>query len=444
MRRGMRRNARNSAPGADLQGMGRRGPHRFRGRFSHRLYLQIYLTVVASLVLVVIAAAAIWRVAQGDFAVEASAMAGEVAAAALPAIDAPEDRQQEALARLATRLKADLALFDASRAPIASALVTGGEALAAPGEREHGFWRRGWNVQLPDGRWLVMRLEREHRPPRFAWLGFLALIALAVAFAAYPVVRRLTRRLERLQASVEALGSGDLSARVKVHGHDEIASLAASFNRAAERIEALVDSHRMLLANTSHELRTPLARIRMGIELMSNGADAKRKAELERDIAELDAMIDDLLTLSRLDGAEGPLATEDVDLLALAAEEAARYDDVAVSGEPVIVRGDPALLRRLVRNLLENAYKHGAPPVEVNVRREGEAVELSVRDHGPGIAEETREKVFDAFFRLPGSAQAGTGLGLALVRRIARRHGGDALCAAPSEGAGVEFIVRVP
>src|SRR6266436_5722454 len=120
-----------------------------------------------------------------------------------------------------------------------------------------------------------------------ALLASLALLALAVGVGAYPVVRRLTRRLERLQQGVESLGAGDLGVRVQVEGADEIGRLAESFNRAAARIEDLVGSHKALLANASHELRTPLARIRMAIELMKQSADPARKRELEQDIAEL-------------------------------------------------------------------------------------------------------------------------------------------------------------
>ena len=129
---------------------------------------------------------------------------------------------------------------------------------------------------------------------------FLGGIALAVALAAYPVVRGLTRRLERLQTGVDTLGAGNLSARVSVEGKDEVARLAESFNRAAARIEELMGAHRMLLANASHELRTPLSRIRLGIELLQQTHDPKYKAALERDIAELDLLIDEILLTSRL------------------------------------------------------------------------------------------------------------------------------------------------
>src|SRR5262249_57781678 len=119
------------------------------------------------------------------------------------------------------------------------------------------------SFRLPDHRWIVARAPIRHRNPVIGLVLFLGGIALAVAIGAYPVVRGLTRRLERLQTGVETLGAGNLTARVKVEGRDEVARLAASFNRAAGRIEELVGAHRMLLANASHELRTPLARLRL-------------------------------------------------------------------------------------------------------------------------------------------------------------------------------------
>ncbi len=176
---------------------------------------------------------------------------------------------------------------------------------------------------------------------------------------------------------------------------------------------------------------------------MKESADAVRKAGLEQDIAELDALIDEILLASRLDAVKEREASEEVDLLALAAEECARYENAELVGEPVTVRGDSRLLRRMLRNLLENAKRHGAPPIEVRVSRTGDGAELAFCDHGAGVPESERERVFDPFYRRTGTKEvAGAGLGLALVRQIARRHGGDARCV--QGGWGSCFIVALP
>ena len=296
------------------------------------------------------------------------------------------------------------------------------------------------SIPLPDGRRLVARLPPRQRPTALVLAAFLGAIALVVALGARPVVRRLTGRLERLQRGVESLGAGDLRARVKVEGRDEVARLAQSFNQAATRIESLVNAHKMLLANASHELRTPLARIRLGLELVA--AHPERKAELEGDIAELDQLVDEILLVSRLDATEQLDISEDVDLAALTAEECARYDDCALEAKPVMVRGDPMLLRRMIRNLIENAKLHGRPPIEVTVAKQDDRAVLNVLDHGPVIGEEARERLFSPFYRVPGRFGArGTGLGLALVRQIARRHGGDV---AYNPERGSSFTVTLP
>jgi signal transduction histidine kinase len=358
-------------------------------------------------------------------------LVGEIVAPALPPADADTAFQQQTLDRIRNRLKVDLALFDRDRRLVAAA----GGPLPRPHRRETGGWVYGrggpaWAIRLPDDRWLVARAHGRRWPPLLGFIAFLGGIALAVAICAYPLVRRLTRRLERLQAGVEQLGAGDLASRVKVEGKDEIAMLAESFNRAASRIEDLVGSHKLMLANASHELRTPLSRIRLGVELLKEGADPqdlKRKADLERDIAELDGLIDEILLSSRLDAVKGLDRGEEIDLLALAAEEAARYEHCTVAGEPVIVCGDRALLRRMMRNLIENAERHGAPPIDIDVRPNGPQASLTVSDRGPGVAQADRERVFTPFFRIPGSeGKTGTGLGLTLVRQIARQHGGEA------------------
>src|SRR5262249_55932493 len=205
----------------------------------------------------------------------------------------------------------------------------------------------------------------QHQRPVLRFILYIGLIALAVALCAYPVVRGLTRRLERLQAGVETLGAGDLTARVTVKGRAEVARLAGRFNRGARRIEELFGAHRLLLANASHELRTPLSRIRLGLELLQHDGDPKYKAEIERNIAELESLIDEILLASRLDATPTLQATEDVDLLALAPEECARYDECTLDGEAVSVTGHASIPPRMGRDLPANTRRHGTPPLRV-------------------------------------------------------------------------------
>ena len=345
-----------------------------------RLYLRIYFAVLASLVAFAAAAAVLWHTLAEP---RQGAELGTIARNVLAPAAAPRGEQQAALERATRDVRLDLALFGADGTQLAAV----GAPLPVP---ERAGWRHGrdgpiWATQLDDGRWLVSR-PHHRRGPLFG-LMVLALILAAIGVGAYPVVRRLTQRLERLQRGVEALGAGELSARVKVEGRDEVARLAESFNAAAMRIEALVGAHKSLLANASHELRTPLARIRMALEL------GKDKREVERDIAELDALIDEVLLASRLDALSSLEHTEDVDLLALAAEEAARYE-LEAQGEPFVLRGDPRLLRRMIRNLLENARRHGAAPIQVTVA----PGELSVCDAGAGVPQAERERIFEPFY----------------------------------------------
>jgi two-component system, OmpR family, sensor histidine kinase RstB len=390
-----------------------------------RLYLGIYLAVLASLVAFALVSGFVWRQLDDAGPIgQAFEVAGKLAQNVLPPAGASPSEQQAALEQLAANLRADVALFAADRTPLASV----GTPMSPPdAARDRGGWLRRWGgpaaIHLPDGRWLVARVPHEHRRPGMGLFFVLALVAIAVAVGAYPVVRRLTARLERLQAGVEALGAGDLGARVNVEGRDEVARLAESFNRAASRIEELVGAHKSLLAHASHELRTPLTRIRMAVELVKDNVDPKRKRDLEQDIADLDALIDEILLASRLETVTASEVDEDVDLLALAIEEGARYE-AEVDGRPVLVRGDPRLLRRMIRNLLENARRHGAPPIRVRVSPAGPGAELTVCDQGPGIPGVQHEAMFQPFSRVAG--EGGAGLGLALVRQIARRQGGDA------------------
>jgi signal transduction histidine kinase len=466
------------------------------------LYLRIYLTVLLALGLFALASG--WLV-QRHFehererfvasAQERAVAWGELLERALPAASAPPPEQAAALNEWAGRLRLPLALDDARGQRIGtSEAFQRREADAAPAGP-----RRAYAVPLDDGRTLwIWRSPSGHgiapgrpgpqpglggraarpvapgmapgmapemaprRPvppgvPGWPWLlppGGLGIAALllvlfvAVAAGAWPVVRRLTRRLEALKRGVEAFGAGALHQRVAEDGRDEVAALGASFNRAAARIEALLLSHRSLLANASHELRSPLARLKMAVALLEDAPAAQRpdlQREIDANIGELDTLVDEVLLASRLDAGAATLRRDRVDLLALAAEEAARVQAEA-AGDALQLQGDERLLRRALRNLLENAQRHGAGAIGVQLRRtaDGQA-EVSVCDRGPGVAEAYRERIFEAFFRAPGHAEhdGGVGLGLALVRQIAAAHGGSVCCDA-REGGGSCFRLRLP
>jgi two-component system sensor histidine kinase RstB len=168
------------------------------------------------------------------------------------------------------------------------------------------------------------------------------------------------------------------------------------------------------------------------------------RREAQANIAELDALVEEVLLASRLDAGAWSLKREGVELLALAAEEGARVD-AQVGGVPCTVSGDERLLRRALRNLLENARRYGAGEIEVLVERDGASARLRVCDRGPGVPEAYRERIFEAFFRLPGHAEreGGVGLGLSLVKQIAERHGGSVRCEA-RDGGGSVFTVTLP
>lgn len=264
------------------------------------------------------------------------------------------------------------------------------------------------------------------------------------ALIAWPVVRHLTKRLESLRHSVEAWGAGDLAARAPVMGSDEITIVAESFNDAAERVETLIASNHALLANASHELRSPLARLRMGVELFESEATTARRDEIYRNLGELDVLVGEILLSSRLNHTELAEPLQRVDLLAIAAEEAAQVG-LEVTGVSVEVLGDARLLHRLVRNLIQNAIRHGEQPVEIAVSFGTNAAELAIRDHGQGIPQTDTDRVFEPFYRPGGHGEAagGWGLGLALVRQIAERHGGSVRVEAPSDG-GARFVATLP
>ncbi|NBW25464.1 MAG: sensor histidine kinase [Betaproteobacteria bacterium] len=427
-----------------------------------KLYFRIWLAVVLAIAVLTLAVGTVWRMTMDPPMrhVVLRNAAGEVlgAAAMRPLAESAQSHWHSA--------ETDP---DGDKARHAQA--EGEESL------EHralpvGQFGRGpeFLVQMEDGQVLHVHMPRPELRPWMGSMGYvsaLCLVAFAVALGTYPVVRRLTRRLENLQKSVEAWGDGNLGVRAAVEGHDEAAFLAQRFNDAAQRLEALVqardallESQKSLLANASHELRSPLARLRMGLELLQGGGerDALRQ-ELERNISELDQLIGEILLASRLDAQQADLgAVERVDLVPLCAEECAHTGARLDSVDAVVqVHGVPKLLRRAVRNLLENASRHGsatqdgagARGVILELRafplESSAVVRLAVMDHGPGVPVEYQQRVFEPFYRLPGVSETGggVGLGLALVKAIAERHGGSVRCVNNPQG-GARFELTLP
>ncbi|MDT7836621.1 ATP-binding protein [Aquabacterium sp. OR-4] len=489
------------------------------------LYLRIWLTVVAALALFALVSGWMWQRHIEDersrfeqVANDRLAAWAELVQRSLPGADAPAEQQAEALREWSQRLRVPMALDDAGGRRIAAS-----ESFAR--RAEEGGPMSVASVRLDDGRTLLLTRRSLRRPlggpppeamliwsgragapngpggpggpggpegppPEFRAtdgsgpsrnndrlffglpraVGPLALVAVlfvAVAAGAYPVVRRLTRRLEALKQGVEAFGGGNLGLRVDASGRDEVAAVASSFNQTAARIETLVNSHKSLLANASHELRSPLARLKMAVAMLGGLSDTSPAAqraslskEIDTNIRELDALVEEVLLASRLDASGALERDEQVDLLGIAVEEAARVGaEVAVGDETAeaaeaqagdtafcVLPGSDRLLRRALRNLVENAHRYGGQDVAVRLAPlPGGGLALSVSDRGPGVPPEYRERIFEPFFRLPGHAEqaGGVGLGLSLVRQIAQRHGGSVRCEA-REGGGSRFVLSLP
>jgi two-component system, OmpR family, sensor kinase len=420
--------------------------------FFNRLYVRIWLAVVVSLVVLTLAFGWLWRTHTDRLRAERLA---DQPARELIVRDSTGNIIGQASAK-SVRVPGQGLEFQVN--------MPDGKTLSIqlpPRNRPNAEGARAGMPPLPapgvdPGRWLDNSLQRN--PAFLLWIW--GVVALAVALGSYPVVRRLTLRLEGLRKGVERWGAGDLRARVDVRGRDEVAFLGERFNAAADRVQTLVQSHKSLLANTSHELRAPLARIRMGLELMEAAPTSALKTELARNINELDALIEEILLSSRLDAAQHSGAVdigkaEVLDLAQLAREECGKLGvPLHCDAQSLPIQGVPRLLRRLMRNLLDNAQRYGGSGVEMHLRAAahvagaqgvGEnAVEIEVCDQGPGVPEAEQQRIFEPFYRSQHASErdGGVGLGLSLVQSIARSHGGSVHCVNRPSG-GARFVARL-
>ena len=441
-----------------------------------RLFARIYLHFLGGLLVVAIAVSLLFAfTARGAFVQESSGRTSRHVASLVG--ETFGDRP--ALARRVQQINKDLELDLVVRDLQGRVLAGAGAERPTFTAEQLAQVRSGLRMVQPDPEWSVASPVRDpktaavigtvettaHRRAR--WRGLtrpammLGLMVVMFAGAAALLARRISRPLERLTAAVRRLGTGDLAARVPLDQRtwwrrrppsrgDELAELTQAFNDMAERIERLIAGQNELMANVSHELRSPLTRIRVALELLPRDEEADaRLHDVEADLDELERLIEDVLTTARLDATGLPPHPSRMDarqVMADLAERASR--DPATAGLTVSLGGsasvecvaDPALLRRAVWNLIENAAKYGAPPITLAAEREGSDVVLSVTDEGAGIPPEERERVLAPFYRLdkartPEGPTHGFGLGLTLAHRVAEVHGGR-IVIGPANGQG--------
>jgi signal transduction histidine kinase len=286
------------------------------------------------------------------------------------------------------------------------------------------------------------------------WIGVPVLVGL-VGLLAWVLVGRALRPVERIRAEVDEISHGTLHRRVRVPpADDEVSHLAETMNGMLDRLDAAATQQRQFVSDASHELRNPLATIRTTVEVAATHPDRADwplvSAVVMEESDRLGSLVDDLIALARLDEGE-PAADEEIDLDEVVLAEAERVRaaglSVDVSGVGAArLYGDRRLLERSVRNLLDNAVRHARGRIWVALRRDASGVLLTVDDDGPGIPLADRERVFERFARLDEARardQGGSGLGLALVRAVAERHGGTARAVdAPYGGARIQLRLK--
>ena len=282
-------------------------------------------------------------------------------------------------------------------------------------------------------------------------------VALLLGLVAWPVVGRALRPVEAIRAEVATINDRDLSRREpEPPGNDEVARLARTMDAMLARLDTATHRQRDFVADASHELQSPLTTFRTQLQVALAHPESTDWSALAggllADSQEMEALVRDLLFLAREDEGAAEPAAKPVDLDDLVLEEAARVRtaspvDIDTSAESAApVRGSPEQLRRLVRNLLENAVRHAAGRVELSLISADGAVELTIHDDGPGVPPAEREHVFDRFVRLDTARSrqgSGSGLGLSIVAAVAARHGGS-VHVADGTGGGAAFVVRLP
>ncbi|MBL8535396.1 MAG: HAMP domain-containing protein [Betaproteobacteria bacterium] len=318
--------------------------------------------------------------------------------------------------------------------------------LAMIEDLDHSLWVK---IQVKQqGYWVVFSPESFQLPPAAAWAGW-SVVSLGLAlFGGLALMLRVNRPLQALADAADEIAAGKTPATLPEKGPSEIRSLSRAFNRMTEALAQQESNRAVLLAGVSHDLRTPLARLRLAIEMSASRVSPAMRESMSLDIEEMDAIIDQFLEFAREGAAEKMDAQADLNALvkSLAERYEKRGERISAALNPLpLLPLKPLATQRMVTNLVENALRYGKGPVEIETHREGDCAVLSVLDRGPGIAPADAEKALQPFTRLNDarSDTGGAGLGLAIVDRVARMHGGRVRLS-PREGGGLEARVELP
>ena len=275
-----------------------------------------------------------------------------------------------------------------------------------------------------DEYWLSLPKERLRPPRSQLWLTFVMVLFFAL-LGAFLIARQVARPLKDMAHAARQVGRGEIPSRLTETGTTEIAEVARAFNQMSSDLVAQERERAMVLAGISHDLRTPLTRIRLAAEM--SGDDSLREG-LNLDVDQMEAVIQQFLDFARLDEAE---TVNPADMAELVKEVVQRFSDQAKSltldlQDVPHINVRPLQLKRAIGNLLDNAIKYGGGEITVQLYRKDDAIELNVLDRGPGISEAQLEAVKRPFVRLEAARSdvTGAGLGLAIVERAARLHGG--------------------
>lgn len=296
-------------------------------------------------------------------------------------------------------------------------------------------------------------LDAWHRESLLWPLSALGIALVVLTLFSLLVTLSITRPLSRLRGAVHDLGQTAYqqnSLAKLANRRDEFGVLANDFNRMGARLQSLIGSQRQLLRDVSHELRSPLARLRIALALAERAEPEQREKlwpRLTRECDRLEALISEILALARLDAEHA--SAEPIDLQTLLAsvqkdaQLSAPEQEIRLDEEPGLsLQGWPTMLERALDNLLRNALRFNPQghPIEIKASNSGDRIVLSVRDHGPGVASEHLAQLGEPFFRAPNQSAPGHGLGLAIARRAAERHGGSLLLANHPEGGFVASL----